>query len=92
MCWICDSVIFFSRSAGTFSGYLIENIIRSMLIILDGNSEKKCARKDQSVSVDLFKAYLSRSSSVTNRIFFFSRRKEIFSFMRAQYVMSHYLI
>ena len=63
--------IFYSLYHGTYIRWYLINI---------------CAREEQSLLFDLFKASDSIESSHKSN---FSLRKEIFSFMRAQYVMSN---
>ena len=50
---------------------------------------KRCARKAQSMVFDFFKAFDYIESSHKSGIF---TRKDLFSFMRAQHVVSYHLI
>ena len=68
------------------------------VFILDGNYilnytyiKSSCACKEQSLLLDLFKAF-DGSKAVKSFRYFFSLGKYIFSFMRAQHVLSHHLI
>ena len=71
-----------------FSGIIksLTNIFvcKCMVLIFDGNP---CARKTQYLLFDLFKAFDCIESSHKSDIF---TRKDPFSFMRAQYVMSYH--
>ena len=60
-----------------------------MVIILDGNSGIG-AHVGNNLCYSICFRHFIRSKAVTNRIFF--PRKDIFSFMRAQHVLSYHLI
>ena len=60
-----------------------------MVLIIDGNSEKG-AHVRSNLSYLICLRHLNRPRAVTNRIF--SLRKDIFSFMRAQLVLSYHLL
>ena len=62
---------------------------RCMVLIVDGNSEIWCARTEKSLLFDLFQAFDKIEPSHKSDI---CLRKDLYSFKRAQYVLSYHLI
>ena len=66
-----------------------ETSIHTMVLILDGNSEIGAPVRRNPFYKNFLRHFI-RSRAVTNRLIFL--RKDLFSFMRAQHVLSYHLM